>query len=131
MRYTVSILMATAVLVAAQPTQAHHGQAPFYDQDRFVEISGVVTRFEFINPHPHLYVEVTDERGEKIEWAIQFPNRTSMIKRGWNAETVKLDDVLTAVGHPSFASGTYGMQGATITRADGTVLIRGSTQPPE
>ena len=131
MRYAVSTLMATAVLVAAPSIRSHHAQAPFYDQEKFVEINGVVTRFEFINPHPHLYVEVTDEQGETIEWAIQFPNRTNMIKRGWNAETVRPGDMLTAVGHPSFAPGTYGLQGATITRADGTVLIRGRTQPPE
>ncbi len=131
MRYAVSILMATGALVSAPSMQAHHAQAPFYDQGSFVEISGVVTRFEFINPHPHIYVEVTDEQGGKIEWAIQFPNRTNMIKRGWNAETVKSGEVLTAVGHPSIAPGTYGLQGATITREDATVLIRGRTQPPE
>ena len=132
MKHVVSTLMAAAVLLFAAPSVlAHHAQAPFYDQETFVEISGVVTRFEFINPHPHLYVQVTDEQGETIEWAIQFPNRTNMIKRGWNADTVQPGDVLTAVGHPSFAPGTYGMQGATITRADGTVLIQGRTQPPE
>lgn len=131
MRYAASILVAMGTLFSAPTMQAHHAQAPFYDQDSFVEISGVVTRFEFINPHPHLYVEVTVEQGETIEWAIQFPNRTNMIKRGWDAETVRPGDLLTAVGHPSFAPGTHGLQGATITRADGTVLIQGRTQPPE
>ncbi|MCY3730092.1 MAG: DUF6152 family protein [Rhodospirillaceae bacterium] len=131
MRFAVPRLLVAAALVGPAPTLAHHAQAPFYDQDRFVEISGVVTRFEFINPHPHLYVEVTDAAGAKVEWAIQFPNRTNMIKRGWNAQTVRPGEVLTAVGHPSFAPGTHGLQGATITRADGTVLIQGRTQPPE
>jgi len=123
MRHTVSILMATAVLLAAPPTPAHHAQEPFYDQSRFVEISGVVTRFEFVNPHPHLFVKVTNEAGETVEWALQFRNRTNMIKRGWSTETVKSGDRLTATGHPSIAAGTYGMQVETIIRDDGTVLI--------
>ena len=124
-------LGAVGGMLIAPTLVAHHSQAPFYDLERFVEIHGVVTRFEFINPHPHAYVEVTGEQGETVEWAIQFANRTNMRKRGWTAETLEPGDVLTAVGHPSFAPGTYGMQGATITMADGTVLIRGSSQPPE
>ncbi len=74
---------------------------------------------------------MTDEQGEKVEWAIQFANRTNMRKRGWTAETLKPGEVLTAVGHRSKAPGTYGMQGATITMEDGNVLIRGASQPPE
>ena len=131
MRYVLLILGAAGSLSTVLPTQAHHSQAPFYDLDRFVEIHGVVTRFEFINPHPHVYVEVTNERGEIVEWALQLANRTNMRKRGWTADTVKAGEVLTAVGHPSKAPGTYGMQGATVTRADGSVLIRGRDQPPE
>jgi len=126
-----SILVALASLSLIPLLEAHHSQAPFYDADRVVEIQGVVTRFDFINPHPHLYVEVTDANGAKIEWAIQFPNRTNMRKRGWNADTVKPGEVLKAAGHPSRVAGTYGMQGATITREDGSILIRGSAQPPE
>lgn len=131
MKYAFPILGAVGSLLITVPIQAHHSQAPFYDQEGFVEIHGVVTRFEFINPHPHVYVEVMDEQGEKLEWAIQFANRTNMRKRGWTADTLKPGAVLTAVGHPSKAPGTYGMQGATITLEDGTVLIRGSSQPPE
>jgi hypothetical protein len=123
MRNTISILMATGVLLCAPPMQAHHAQEPFYDQSRFVEISGVVTRFEFVNPHPHLFVEVTDDAGNKVEWALQFRNRTNMIKRGWSIETARPGDRLTATGHPSIAAGTYGMQVETIIRDDGTVLI--------
>ena len=48
---------------------AHHAQAPFFDQSREVEIEGVVTRFDFRNPHPVLYVDVTNDDGE-VEFVV-------------------------------------------------------------
>ena len=131
MTYRLLISCATISLATTPLALAHHSQAPFYDLEKFVEIHGVVTRFEFINPHPHVYLEVIEANGGKTEWAIQFANRTNMRKRGWTADTVRPGEVLTAVGHPSFAPGTYGLQGATITREDGSVLIQGRSQPAE
>ena len=101
---------------------AHHSTAPFYDQTRTVEIRGVVTKWTFVNPHPFLYVDVTDEQGETQEWVIEFSGPVRLQKMGWSAEFFKPGEIITATGHPPKAEGTYGMFYPEIVREDGTVI---------
>jgi hypothetical protein len=99
---------------------AHHAQAPFFHQDRTVEVKGVVKKWIFANPHPVLQVEAADESGQKVQWDIQFAPATVLAKRGWNKQTFKPGETVIAKGHPSKAPGTYGMEVGTITRGDGS-----------
>jgi hypothetical protein len=111
-----------AMLTAALPLYAHHAQAPFFDQNREVEIEGVVTRFDFRNPHPVLYVDVTNDSGEIEEWQIQFGNATGLRRRGWHKDIIGPGERIRARGHPSWNSGTHGMQGARVIKEDGSIL---------
>ena len=101
---------------------AHHSTSPFYDQTRNVEIRGVVTKWTFVNPHPFLYVDVTDEQGETQEWVIEFSGPVRLQKMGWSVEFFKPGEIITATGHPPKAEGTYGMFYPEIVREDGTVI---------
>ena len=118
-----TIIAATAgYQLLPESAGAHHSTAPFYDQTRTVEIRGVVTKWTFVNPHPFLYVDVTDERGETQEWVIEFSGPVRLQKMGWSAEFFKPGEVITATGHPPKAEGTYGMFYPEIVREDGTVI---------
>ena len=119
MKFFLSILVASALVAASVPAWAHHAAAPLFHQDREVEVKGVVKTWRFINPHPFLILEATDESGKKIEWNMQFPAATSLSKRGWSTETFKAGEVVVAKGHPSKAPGTYGIEAGTVTRQDG------------
>lgn len=101
---------------------SHHAQAPFFDQSREVEIEGVVTRFDFRNPHPVLYVDVTNEAGEVENWEIQFGNATGLRRRGWHRDIIQPGERVSASGHPSWNTETHGMQGARVLKEDGSVL---------
>jgi hypothetical protein len=46
---------AAGLHVLTAPASAHHAEAPFYDVEKTVETRGVVTKWEFRNPHPFLY----------------------------------------------------------------------------
>lgn len=115
------VLACTGMLLAAVGF-SHHAQAPFFDQSREVEIEGVVTRFDFRNPHPVLYVDGTDESGEVESWEIQFGNATGLRRRGWHRDIIQPGERITARGHPSWNPETHGMQGARVLKEDGSVL---------
>ncbi len=115
------------------PAGAHHSEAPFYDQDKTVDIRGVVTRWVFRNPHPFLYVDVTDEQGARVEWVLEFVGPVRLMKVGWSAKTFVPGETISASGHPSRAAGTYGMSPQMVARADGAVIPgsgRGGSNAP-
>ncbi len=91
-------------------------------QRRAVEIEGVVTRFDFRNPHPILYVDVTNEDGEVEGWQIQFGNATGLRRRGWHKDIIQPGERISARGHPSWKPNTHGMQGASVIKEDGNTL---------
>ena len=105
------------------PAYAHHSEAPFYDQARTVDIRGVVKSWVFRNPHPFLYVDVTDDKGVTNEWVLEFVGTVRLMKTGWSAKTFVPGEVISASGHPSRAVGTYGLSAAQVSRADGTVIL--------
>lgn len=118
--------VATAVmaagLLAAASAAAHHASAPFYDDTRSVEARGVVTRFEFKNPHSFLYLEGKADDGSIVNWEIEMGPAVSMSRRGWTPDTINAGDEILAVGRPSRAPGTYGMCCAELTRPDGSSI---------
>jgi hypothetical protein len=114
------LCIATAMTHEAR---GHHAQAPFFDQDRTVEVRGTVVRWIFRNPHPVLEIEAENEQGQKVVWAVQFAPATVLAKRGWTDGTFKPGDTVVASGHPSRAPGTYGLEQRGIERADGSPLV--------
>jgi len=135
------LVLFPAVAVAATilqglgvPVGAHHSEAPFYDSDKTVDIRGVVTSWIFRNPHPFLHVEVTDDKGAKNDWVLEFVGPVRLIKVGWSAKTFVPGEIVSAKGHPSRASGTFGLSPLSVSRADGTVIPgsgRGGAFAPE
>ena len=97
-----ALTMGLAALLLAAPLAAHHAQAPFFDQSTEVEIEGIVSRFDFRNPHPVLYVDVTDAAGDVVTWEIQFANATAMRRRGWHKDIIGPGERVRARGHPSW-----------------------------
>ncbi|MDH3420822.1 MAG: DUF6152 family protein [Gammaproteobacteria bacterium] len=121
MRLQASMIGWAALLLAA-PLAAHHAQAPFFDQNTEVEIEGIVTRFDFRNPHPVLYVDVTNDSGDVEEWQIQFANATGLRRRGWHKDIIGPGERIRASGHPSWNPETHGLQGRRVLKEDGSVL---------
>lgn len=118
-------VMAAALLKSAVPLVAHHATSAFYDVNRKVETQGTVTKFLFRNPHAFLYVHGPDEKGQMVDWQIEFGTALSLSRTGWTPETLKPGMVIKVVGQPSKAEGTHGMCCATITRPDGSPIVPG------
>lgn len=73
-----------AVLAAALPMAAHHGTGASYDLSHPVTLQGTVTEFHYANPHPQLFFDVTDDKGEVTHWGAEFyPNPAQLIQGGW------------------------------------------------
>ena len=115
------VAAALAVLVSAGPVAAHHSAAAAYDESKKVEAQGTVTRVLLKNPHSWVFMESTDEKGQKVEWQIEMAAAASI---GWTPATLPVGTVVKVIGSPSRAPGSHGMTGARFTLLDGTPVGR-------
>jgi Family of unknown function (DUF6152) len=77
---------------------AHHGTAA-YDMTKLATIKGTVTDFEFINPHIEIYFDVRDDKGGVEKWTAEANSPNVLARRGWNRNTLKPGDQITAIGY--------------------------------
>lgn len=123
-----SALLVLGLLVAPLFTSnlsAHHASAPFYDPEDRVEIQGTITRFVFRNPHAFLFLDVTGDSGETVEWQIELGAPVSLRRTGWTPETLTVGMEVKAVGNRSRAEGSTGLCCVRMTRADGRPVLEG------
>jgi len=121
-------LLACGLLMAPLFTSglsAHHASAPFYDPENRVEIQGTITRFVFRNPHAFLFLDVTDDSGDTVEWQIELGAPVSLRRTGWTPETLTVGMEVRAVGNRSRAEGSTGLCCVRMTRADGRPVLEG------
>ena len=85
-RVLVASAMAVGLLVRIAPVAAHHSAAEAYDATKKVEAQGTITRVLLKNPHSFVFLEATDENGQKVEWQIEMGAWSGMVTNGWTKE---------------------------------------------
>ena len=71
-------------LVLCAPLFAHHGTGVSYDNTKAFTVKATVTEFRYANPHPQLYFDVKDEKGEIVHWSGEIaPNPAQLVQDGW------------------------------------------------
>jgi hypothetical protein len=110
-----------ALWIAAAPALAHHGWATHYDGNAYVTITGVVTKFEFVNPHAFVYLDAVNEAGATEHRWCEMQSRTQLERRGVGAEQFRVGSTITIEGFRS-RQDPLGCELATGRFHDGTVL---------
>lgn len=90
---------ATTLFLLALPTVAHHSRA-IYDQERLITIEGVVTEFEWANPHVYLYIETQNGSGGTEIWTLEGQVTTIMRRLGVSRDTFVPGDLVSAQAYP-------------------------------
>src|SRR5687768_4627406 len=112
------LVAATSVLVAllATAVAAHHSAQQF-DFGRSVAISGVVKRFQSINPHMRLVLSVTDAKGTR-DIAFEGHSTNNMYRAGYRDGMIKVGDKITVFVAP-LRDGSEGGYVTAASTADG------------
>lgn len=88
-------------VLLAPPAHAHHSIAGMYDGDRTVRVDGTVVRFDFVNPHAFVTLDVRDAQGQTVRWRLEMDDRGEMSEIGMTAETLRPGDRLVVSGNPA------------------------------
>ena len=96
MRNVLVVLAASfGLLLAAAPLLAHHSFAAEYDSKKPVKLTGIVTKVEWMNPHVYFFIDVPDETGKIINWALEMGPPAGLQKSGWTRNSMKVGDEVT------------------------------------
>jgi hypothetical protein len=78
------LILSAALTIVSIPMLAHHGTGVSYDQSKAFTVKATVTDFKYINPHPSLYFDVKDEKGNVVHWSGEIaPNAAQLQQEGW------------------------------------------------
>ena len=124
------LLIASSIALFAMSAAAlaHHGTGT-YDSTKSVTLSGVVTEFAFTNPHAAMFVDVKDENGKTVNWAIEMNSPGVLARAGWTKRMFKFGDQITISVRPSKAGTPVGLlyrqkpvivNGKEVLKADGS-----------
>lgn len=127
--FAVAAVVALAVSAAAVPVRAHHAFAAEFDSNKPVELTGVVTKIQWTNPHSWIYVDVKDARGAVTNWAIEFGSPYGLMQKGLRKSSFPIGVEVTVKGYRA-KSGKTVANGTTVTLADGTGFYTGATDSP-
>jgi Family of unknown function (DUF6152) len=96
-----SALLACGLLLEAFTAEAHHSISGMYDSRRDVRVEGVITQFEFINPHTFITLEVRETGRAPQQWRIELDDRGELSDIGMTAQTLRPGDQVIVLGSPA------------------------------
>jgi Family of unknown function (DUF6152) len=111
-------------LAWAPGISAHHSFGAEYDLGKPITLHGTVVKWEMINPHSYITVDVKNEDGTVTRWSVQFGAPSFLYRNGWRKDSVKAGDELTINGYLA-KDGSRTMFGLTARLPDGRRVLGG------
>ena len=126
MQGKIAVLFSGAALCAAV-SFAHHGSAVSYDLSKKVSMKGTITEFKYINPHPAIFWDVTDDKGNVVHWTGEIaPNVAQLQQNGWGRKRSEAalapGTPVTVTVSPSRAGGPVGLVQRIESASDEAIL---------
>lgn len=134
LRAKLGFLIAAAVLVAAgaRPTFAHHAFAAEFDINKPFEVSGVVSKVAWQNPHVYVYLEAKDADGKTVTYAMECNSVNTLVHKGWTRDALKKGDAVTISAYGAkdprpLSDGSIHANARSIKFSDGHSVSAGSS----
>jgi len=126
MKVNTFVLGAALTLMAgALPAMAHHSFAAEYDSNKKIEVTGTVTKIEWMNPHPRFYVNVKNADGTVTNWNFELTAIPVLLKQGWRKNSLKEGDQVSVEGFAAKDASNLA-SARRVTLPDGRKVFTGS-----
>jgi hypothetical protein len=109
------------IIALVAPAYAHHSASSEYDVNRTVQVTGVMTQMEWINPHAEMHMDVKNTDGTVTPWIISFAGLSKLRLAGMNKSTLSVGTKYTVIGNPG-RQGLHKLLVNSVTFPDGHVF---------
>lgn len=84
-------VVAAALVFQAGAALAHHSVAGQFDASKPVELTGVISKIDWINPHIYIHLDVTDDKGAVTTWRLASLPTAMLRKAGITSQMLLAD----------------------------------------
>jgi len=119
-----AIALSAGIFMLCAPLWAHHGNSA-YDEAHWINLTGTVTEFIWSNPHCQIFMDVKDDKGKVVNWAIESQSPGIMRRNDWTRTSLHPGDQITVTLAPAKNGAPVGFSGNTdgkVVFADGRIL---------
>jgi hypothetical protein len=117
---------AVTLFTVAIPLAAHHSFAAEYDANKQIDVTGTVTKMEWMNPHARFYVDVKEADGKVVNWNFELGAIPVLLKQGWRKDSLKPGDTVSVVANVA-RDGSKSANARTVKLPDGRRVFGGSS----
>lgn len=83
------LLLGSCLLAVWIPAFAHHSFQAEYDDEKPITLKGQVTKVSPDNPHGWIYMDVKNDKGRIIHWALELPPPNVLVRNGFNTDVYR------------------------------------------
>lgn len=123
-----TLLSIAAALLTAMPALPHHAFGSEFDVDKPLKLRGTVTKWELVNPHSWIRMDVKGPDGKVVNWMVEGGSPNSLFRLGFNKDSLPPGTEIIVEGYQS-KDGTSRAVGAKLTFPDGRQLFLGGSAP--
>jgi hypothetical protein len=129
MRKNLMVAVAGACLVlTAAPAWAHHAFAQEFDENKPITLHGKVTKWELINPHSWIHLDVKAADGKVTEWMVEGGSPNNLFRLGFTKDSLPPGTEIVVEGYQA-KDGANRAVGKDLTFPDGKRLFMGGSAP--
>jgi hypothetical protein len=124
----VGVVVVAGLLVGEMPIEAHHAFAAAFDENKPINLQGVVTKVELVNPHSWLWLDVKDKDGKVINWGIEGGPPSNLFRNGITKSSLPVGTEIKVFGYQAKSGETKGV-GVFVEYLDGKKVFMGGSAP--
>ncbi len=125
------LLVSASMAVAAF---AHHSFQAEYDDQKPITLVGNVTKVSPDNPHGWIYMDVKNDKGRMVHWAVELPPPNILSRNGFDTSVYRdMEASHEQISVSAFLAkdGSKHAWAAGMTRGDGKTVITLGGLPPQ
>jgi len=113
------------ILLLVLPVWAHHSISSEFDTSKTFNISGTLTKVEWVNPHAYIYVDSKDSQGTTVAYALETGPPGNLRRAGVLRTMFTVGEKVTVEAYAAKDGTQHLGLVKSITFADGHTVVMG------